>query len=128
MSQTNRRFGAGVLMGFVVLFCPAAWAGDVYKCVVGGKTSFSSKPVGEGQDCQPVELHVVEPSPTEVARELEQRRSQEAVEKKQKDAEAAQRAQAAKRAEILARGRSGVPRRPSAYPRPGAGSSSGPRY
>jgi hypothetical protein len=62
-----------LLMGLTVIICPIAWAETVYKCVAGGKTNFASAPQG-GQNCQPVELQVVQPNPEEVARELEQKR------------------------------------------------------
>lgn len=124
MKQTKHQLSLRVLIGLMALSCPLAWAGDVYKCVSGGKTSFSSRPIGEGQDCQPVELHVIEPNPKEVARQLELRRAQDEEDKKAanaakkaRDAEAARRAQAAKTAEALARqpepwGRRGYRRKP----------------
>jgi hypothetical protein len=62
-----------LLMGLTGTICPNAWAETVYKCVTGGKTNFTSAPQA-GQNCQAVELQVVQPSPGEVARELEQQR------------------------------------------------------
>jgi uncharacterized iron-regulated membrane protein len=77
-----------LLMGLTGMVCPNAWAETVYKCVTAGKTNFASAPQA-GQNCQAVELHVVQPSPGEVARQLEQQRLRdEEQQREQKKAKA----------------------------------------
>ena len=73
---------AALLIGLSCLASQQAASETVYKCMSGGKINFTSAP-GNGQNCQPVELQVVQPNPEEVARELEKKRLREEGDRKE---------------------------------------------
>lgn len=78
------KFGrAGWVLALACLASQGAAAETVYKCVNGGKVNFTSAPKA-GQACQPVELHVVQPNPEEVAREMEKKRLSEEEDNKER--------------------------------------------
>jgi hypothetical protein len=54
-----------------------AGAATIYKCVKAGKITYTSSPPAGDSDCQAEQLKVVEPSPEEVARQLEENRRRE---------------------------------------------------
>lgn len=56
----------GLLLGFMLLFHPAAWAGAMYKCVENGKTRFTSVPEGAKANCQPLNLYLPPSNPAEI--------------------------------------------------------------
>ncbi|MFM8330675.1 MAG: DUF4124 domain-containing protein [Candidatus Methylumidiphilus sp.] len=85
-----------------------AAAGPVYKCVQGGKVTFTQDP---GIDCQPVEIHAPEPNPVDVARQKEanrryalervkQREEAEKLEEEKKREAAKKEADARRKAEL----------------------------
>jgi hypothetical protein len=68
-----------------------AIAETVYKCVENGKTRFTSTPTEVGTNCQPLDLHVPQANPAELAQQ----------EKKERKAAAEDRAEDAKIRELL---------------------------
>lgn len=72
----------GICLGLVA--SPAILADTVFKCVVNGKANFTSTPKG-GQNCQSLDLKVVQPSPAEVERELEKKRIRDEEYQKKED-------------------------------------------
>lgn len=83
MNETGKSLWGklGLLIGLAILCHPVAGADRVYKCVEGGKTRFTSNPGEAGRNCQPLELHVPQPDPAEVARQAEKNRAEAAREK-----------------------------------------------
>ena len=67
MGDTMKNFqrGAGLLAGLAALAHAAVGAEPVYKCVEGGKTSFSSAPPAGAGNCQPMKLDAAQPGPAE---------------------------------------------------------------
>jgi hypothetical protein len=121
-AMNKRLVNLAWLPGLALLCCPAAGADTVYKCVLDGKTNFTSDPKTAKGECQPMELHVSEPNPVDVARQLEKNReyaedmrAEAARRRKQPDADAAFRAQSAEMAKSLAK---------APVPSPWAGGSS----
>jgi len=106
----NHQSEAGLLMGLAVLFCPLAGADTVYKCVADGKTNFTSTPQSAPGQCQPVDLHVPEPNPVDVSRGMErlheydmEKRADAARRRREPDADALRRAEAAEIAKSVAK-------------------------
>jgi hypothetical protein len=100
-----RRSPAIYLIGLMSFYYPVADAEQVYKCVEGGKVSFTSNAGGQG--CQSIELHVPQPNPVDAARQIEKNRAYALEEKKRgelkNNPEALLRTQNAKLAESVAR-------------------------
>ncbi|NJD05729.1 MAG: hypothetical protein FIA97_04430, partial [Methylococcaceae bacterium] len=65
------------------MLLPVLWdsaeAGEIYRCVVDGKTTYTQAPP-EGGDCRPARLPMADPSPDEVARALERKEREKAAE------------------------------------------------
>lgn len=102
---------AGLMLCLVALFQPLADAEQVFKCVEGGKTRFTSF-ASEGQGCQAIDLKVPQPNPVDAARQTVQNQEYARAEKlkadkkreeKRIDSEAQRRAINAKLAEAIAR-------------------------
>ena len=111
----NRRGLMVLLIG--LLLGPPLMAETVYKCVAGGKTSFSAKPPDGAGNCQSVDLHVPEPNPVDVTRQLEanrqyakERDADFARRRKEPDADAQRRAQATEIAKSVAKAPVPVPK------------------
>ena len=82
MKKTAKfRLGAAAALSCLgFLLPPVAKAEQVYKCVEGGKTRFTSEP-GGGPGCQSMELNVPQPNPVDVARQMERNREYEREQK-----------------------------------------------
>ena len=106
----RRRGAACLLAGLAALCGPCACAEAVYKCVSGGKTSFTSAPKDAGGNCQSMELNTPEPNPVDVAREQErireyqqEKKADAARRRKEPDPEAQRRQQETELAKSVAR-------------------------
>lgn len=110
-SLNDRPLKVILLAGLLVLAYPACGASPVYKCVAGGKTSFTTSLQNAMGDCQLVDVKVVEPNPVEAARQIEKNRvdaEEDAAkaaklreDKKKTDDEALRRAERLQEARIL---------------------------
>lgn len=86
----------------LALSCPTTTAEPVYKCVVNGKTRYTSTPPAEGGQCQETIIRDDGPKPEELARMREEKQRKQEEERIANEAELKEREVRAKEIEAAA--------------------------